>query len=522
MALSLQNFYNELKRRRVFRATLWYLIAAWAVVQVAATVFPLLHLPDWTATFVLALALLGFPIMLALSWIYDRTPAGLVETAYSPAVARAPAAALPPEPRSIAVLPFVDMSPNHDQEHFSDGIAEEILNVLAKLEHLRVAARTSAFAFKGRNEDVRRIGEELGVATVLEGSVRTSGDRIRITAQLINVADGYHLWSDRYDRQLGDVFAIQDEIATSIVDAMNLRIGKSVQVSREAATDIEAYEFYLRGRLYLHALRKQAVVEAREMFRRAIDADESYARAYAGVADASALLYNYFDRTDENLALAEEYSAKALQLAPHVADTHVARGFALSLKKDFAGAAKEFEKAIEIEPTSYDGHYLYARSAWAASDLATAERHFRRASEVRAEDYQSLSLLSSVYRAMGKNIEGHITDAAAFERIQRHLSLNPDDARALYMGANRLISMGEDKRAIEWLERALRMDPEDAVTRYNVACTYANLNLEDQAFDALEAAVNLGWAHREWLMNDGDWAEYREHPRYVKTIERLT
>jgi adenylate cyclase len=358
---------------------------------------------------------------------------------------------------------------------------------------------------------------------VLEGSVRKSGDYLRITAQLINVADGYHLWSDRYDRKAGDVFAIQDEIANSIVDAMNLKIGRSVHLtsSDAAPADINAYEYYLRGRMYLHRMRRATVRDARAMFEKAIEMDPEYARAYAGVADASCLLYNYWERDEANLAAAEKFSARALELAPGLADARVARGLALSLRKEYDEAAREFEAAIRIEPTSYDAHYLFARSAWAQGNLVTAEREFKRAAEVRPEDYQALALLASVYRALGKNIEGHITDANAFERIQRHLALNPDDARALYLGANRLIALSERDRGVEWLERAMKIDPEDAVTRYNVACSYANLGMDDRAFDALEAAIDLGWAHREWLMNDGDWAQHRQHPRYIAILDRL-
>lgn len=528
MTRSFASIVQELRRRRVFKAALIYGVASWAILQVAALVFPLLNLPEWTVTLVLALVILGFPIMMIGAWIYDASPQGLVETPPSEApvavAVPAPVTAKPVvEKHSIAVLPFVDMSPERDQEHFSDGIAEEILNVLAKLDHLRVAARTSAFAFKGRNEDVRRIGEELGVATVLEGSVRKSGDLLRITAQLISVSDGYHLWSERYDRKTGDIFAIQDEIANSIVDAMNLKIGRVAPLvsADNAPADIEAYDYYLRGRMYLHRMRRATVRDARAMFQKAIQMDDGYARAYAGVADACVLLYNYWERDEANLAMADEFSARALELAPSLADARVARGFVLSTKKEFEAAANEFEIAIKLEPNSYDAHYLYARSAWAGGDLQTAEKQFKRAAEVRPEDYQALALLASVYRALGKNIEGHITDANAFERIQRHLALNPDDARALYLGANRLISLDENDRGIEWLERAMKIDPEDAVTRYNVACTYANLEMTDRAFDALEAAIELGWAHREWLANDGDWADHREHPRYLRIMERL-
>ncbi len=537
MAFNIRAVVGELRRRRVFKVALIYAVTGWLLIQIAATTFPLLNLPAWSVTLVLVLVLVGFPLVLIGSWVFDLTPRGLVVTPPLPiesagdgkavekqnASAATVTAPAQPQQNSIAVLPFVDMSPERDQEHFSDGIAEEILNVLAKLEHLRVAARTSAFAFKGRNVDVRRIGEELGVATVLEGSVRKSGDQLRITAQLISVLDGYHLWSDRYDRQTGDVFAIQDEIANSIVGAMNVKIGRAqpLTTSDTAPADIGAYDYYLRGRTYLNRLRRVPVRDARVMFQKAIAIDPGYARAYAGVAEASVLLYNYWERDPANLAMADEFSARALELAPNLAEARVARGYVLSNRNDFEGASREFETALRLEPTSYDAHYLFARAAWAAGDLLLAEKHFKRAAEVRPEDYQALSLLGSVYRALGKNIEGHITDANAFERIQRHLALNPDDARALYLGANRLIALGEKDRAIDWLERSTKIDPDDAVTRYNVACAYATLELADPAFKALEEAVDLGWAHREWLINDGDWTALREHPRFQAILDRL-
>ena len=270
------NLIAELRRRRVFKAALLYAITAWVVVQVASTVAPLLHLPLWTATLVLLLALLGFPLMLVVAWLYDFTPAGVVATK------SAPAKAAPVSAQSIAVLPFVDMSAQGDQQHFGDGIAEEILNVLARLPHLRVAARTSAFAFRGRNEDVRRIGEQLDVANVLEGSVRAAGNRIRITAQLIDVANGFHLWSERFDRELGDVFAIQDEIAQAIVSALDLRIGGNQRPRLEAVTsNMQAYEEYLRGRTHLMRMTRRDVDESRAMFRAAIARDPDFAAAYA-------------------------------------------------------------------------------------------------------------------------------------------------------------------------------------------------------------------------------------------------
>jgi TolB-like protein len=255
--------------------------------------------------------------------------------------------------KSIAVLPFADMSPSKDQDYFCEGIAEEIINALTKIDALRVASRSSAFAFKGQNQDIRKVGERLNVGTVMEGSVRKAGNRIRITAQLINVLDGYHLWSERYDRDLEDVFAVQDEIAESIVKALRVVLTDEEKraIEQPRSENIEAYEYYLRGRQFFYQFREKGLQFARRMFTRAIEIDPDYARAYAGIADCSSQLYKYWDASAANLEQAETASRKALELAPDLAESHASRGFALTLGGHHEQANREFETATSTTPT---------------------------------------------------------------------------------------------------------------------------------------------------------------------------
>ncbi len=255
---------------------------------------------------------------------------------------------------SVAVLPFADMSPERDQDYFCEGIAEELINALAKIPDLQVASRTSALQFKGSSQDIREIGRQLGVSGVLEGSVRKAGDRLRITAQLVNVADGYQLWSDRYDRQLQDVFAIQDEISQSIAGALQVTLVPSAQraAKRSSTTDVEAYEFYLRGRKFFHRFSRRDQEFARRMFMRAIEIDPGYARAFAGIADCSAFLWMYFDRSDSHLTQADESSRRALELDPELADAHASRGLALSLNRRYGDSEVEFQAAIRLDRSS--------------------------------------------------------------------------------------------------------------------------------------------------------------------------
>ena len=425
--------------------------------------------------------------------------------------------------KSIAVLPFVNMSADRENEYFSDGIAEEIINALTKVQALRVASRTSAFAFKGRSEDIGDIGRKLKVATVLEGSVRKAGDRLRVTAQLVNVADGYHLWSERYDRQLEDVFAIQDEIAGNIVRALRVVLSDAEKRAIEKApTDnVQAYDYYLRGRQYFHQFRRTGIQFARRMFERAIEIDPNYALAFAGVADCCSFLYMYWDGSKSNLESADSASRKALELDAELAEAHASRGFAFALSRQYAEARREFETAIRLNPKLYEAHYLYARACFQEGKLEEAVRHYEDASRVRPEDYQALLLMQSPLKGLGRDAEALEAVRRGLQVAEKHLELNPDDARALYLGAGALIQLGQRERGVEWARRARAMDPEDSGVLYNVACVYAMLGEKDEAIACLEKSVSNGFGHREWLENDSDLDPLRNDPRFKALLSKV-
>jgi len=439
----------------------------------------------------------------------------------SPLTGSMPAA--PKAAKSVAVLPFVDMSPEKDQDYFTDGMAEEIINALSKIQALRVASRSSAFAFKGKNQDIRAVGEQLGVSTVLEGSVRKAGNRLRITAQLINVSDGYHVWSDRYDRQMEDVFEVQDEIAGSIVKALRVVLSDDAKRAIEQARpeNVQAYEYYLRGRQFQHQHREKSLQFSRRMFQRAAEVDPTFARAYAGMADCSSMLYRWWDRSEANLSQAESSSQKALELGPDLAEAHASRGLALTLRKQYAEAEAEFETAIKLDPTLFEAYYFYARACFEQGKLEPAAKWFEKASEVRAEDFQALGLLSQVYAGLGLKEAEDGARRRTIAKVEKHLELYPDDARALYFGAGDVGMMGDKPRAVEWLERALAVDPGDSGVLYNVGCVYALIGEKDKALDCLEQAVLRGYAYREWIENDSDLVSVRDHPRFKKLLAEL-
>jgi TolB-like protein/Flp pilus assembly protein TadD len=425
--------------------------------------------------------------------------------------------------KSVAVLPFANMSNDPDNEYFADGMAEEIINALSKIQSLRVASRTVSFALKGKNEDLGEVGRKLHVSTVLDGSVRRMGNRLRITAQLVNVADGYQLWSDRYDREMEDVFAIQDEISQAIVKALRVILSDEEKkaIEKIRSVNVQAYDFYLRGRQFFNQLGRKNLEFAKQMFNRAIQVDPEYAVAYAGVADSCSILYMYFDARDFNLKQADTASRKALELEPDLAEAHVARGLAVSLSKKFDEAEQEFETAMKLDPKLFDAPYFFARARLSQGRAAEAVKLFERASTLRPEDYQAPKLISQAYQVLGDFEEAKRWQRRAVQIVDERLQLNPDDTRALVFGAGSLGALGDVDRATEMAKQALAIDPDEPALLYNVACTFSQIGKLDDAIEVLERAVDKGMGHKEWIENDPDLAPLRGTPRYEAILQAM-
>ena len=425
--------------------------------------------------------------------------------------------------KSVAVLPFADMSPELDQGYFTDGMAEEIINALSKVQALRVASRTSSFAYKGKNEDISEIGKKLKVSTVLEGSVRKMGNRLRISAQLVNVADGYQLWSERYDREMEDVFAIQDDISQAIVKALRLILSEDEkkQIEKARAVNIEAYDFYLRGMQHMHQLRRKSLEFARQMFNKAIEIDAGYARAHAGVANSHSMLYSFFDARDFNLRQAVAASSKALELEPGLAEAHVARGLATSLSKRYEEASAEFEEAMRLDPNLFDAPYQYANANLSQGKYEDTVRLGERAIVLRPEDYQALGVVGLALKSLGRHDEAQVTYRRQAKLIATHLEQHPDDARACIMGASAAANAGNEDLSAYYAARAMAVDPEDPMVLYNVACAYGILDKKRECIDALEKAVNQGWGDKDWVEHDSDLDSVRNEPRFQSLLQAM-
>ena len=435
------------------------------------------------------------------------------------------ASAHPQEKPSIAVLPFINMSGDPEQEYFSDGITEDIITDLSKVSGLFVVARNTAFTYKGKSVEVQEVAKRLGVNFILEGSVRKAGSRVRVTGQLIDGKTGGHMWADRYDRDLTDIFAIQDEITHAIVEQLKVKLlpQEKKNIAQTPTDNVEAYTYYLRGRQFIERRSKAYYQLARQMFAKAVELDPLYARAYAGMADCDSFLFLHYHV--DNVAIDDilATSAKALALDSDLAEAHASRGLALSLEKRYDEATEEFEQAIALDPHSFEGHYFYGRACFTQGKLERAAALFERVAEIKPNDYQALCLLIQIYRSLDRDADARSAARRGVERVERDLTLHPDNPRSAYLGAAALVALGENDRAREWLSRALAIDPHDIWTQYNAACIYTNLGDIERALDVLESVLpHAGYELKHgWIKHDSDLDPLRNHPRFQKILESI-
>jgi len=417
---------------------------------------------------------------------------------------------------SLAVLYFENLSGAKEDEYFRDGITEDVTTELSRIRALTLFPRSAVLAYRDKPITAPEVGRQLGAANVLEGTLRRAGSRLRITTQLVETRTGLTVWAERYDREMKDVFEVQDEIARSISQALRIKLSPQEEkaIARKPTESAQAYDYYLRGRQYFHQFRHKGFDFARQMFARAIVIDPQYARAYAGVADCCSFLYMYWDSTADNLNEADAASRKALELDPELAEAHASRGLALSLSRNWEEAQREFEAAIRLDPKLYEAYYFFARACNQQGKLATAAEMYERAWQANPDDVQAPSLLVGVYNSLGREAEAAVTRRRALQAAERQIEFHPDDARALYFGASMLCQMGERARSLEWAKRALAIDPDDTGVLYNVACSYALLGEAEEAITCLEKVLTHGAWFKGWAEKDSDLDSLRSHPRF--------
>jgi TolB-like protein/Flp pilus assembly protein TadD len=586
-----QTLFAELKRRQVFRIAAVYGAVAFGVMQLADVVFPAIGLPEWTVAFVVALSLIGFPIALVLAWAFESTPDGVRRTdpatsgelraiVAEPRSARWPAGllafagmilliggvwwvashgvaspgdgagALQPDSRSIAVLPFANMSGDPENEYFSDGITDDIITHLSKLSDLKVISRTSVMRYKDSDKGLLEIADELGVATILEGGVQRSGDRVRINAQLIDAQTDEHLWAEQYNRQLTDVFAIQSDVAFKIADALHAQLtpDERGQVARTPTENLDAYNLYLQGRYFWNKRSRDGLETALDLFLQATQIDPDYAPAWVGVADSYSIMADWgfvapADASREAMIAAET----ALRIDPALGEAHIALAQTLSSNNDWDGATAAYEKGVALSPGYATGHQ------WYAGHLGTIGRLDEAIEQIElAVKLDPLSLIINTNVGMILRWAGEYDRAA--ERLRKAIELDPhfvgsfqelgtvyeeqgkyEEAREMYLRtleeSDRFLGQAElghlygaAGRRAEALELLSELE-EAAKTRHvspmEFAFIHAGLGNIDEAFEWLERSIETGDPTFSWRILTPGVDELRDDPRFVDLLRRV-
>lgn len=578
----MSSLFSELKRRNVVRVGLAYAVVAWLLIQLAGVLEPALLLPDWVDRVVTVFLLIGFPVVLIFAWAFEITPEGIKPTSQvapdesitnvtgkklehttiallgllvvflvaKPFVfpsddAAEGVATRGDEPASIAVLPFEDYSEKKDQEFFSKGISEEILNLLAKTNALRVAARTSSFAFAGSDMDIRDIGSKLDVETVLEGSIRKSGPNIRITAQLINVDDGYHLWSETYDRNYADIFKIQDEIATEILAALSVHllgeVAAPIHVASETTVDMDAYNAYLIGRERLALRTKEDIEAAKVLFDRALSMDPDFAPAHVNVAHALLLLEEYKyggdgEVKDDVDQVIRQHLDKALALAPNLAEAVGVNGYYQLRRNQYAEAGESFNRAIELNPN-------YALAYMWRADTAYEQNRFLDMLGDKEKAYALDPMSLEISNGLAFEYRSFWRPRDAERVIERMFALHPEHPLAYDAALENLHAHGRLGEALLTAEQGLLANPDDEnltewyswlllqVGLYDEAAAAGDefidfwVHLHNNRFEEARALIDKGlvedppeywaWEGRHWLRRAGDGPADPEYSTFL-------
>jgi serine/threonine protein kinase/Flp pilus assembly protein TadD len=424
--------------------------------------------------------------------------------------------------KTIAVLPFKNISSEKESDYFSDGLTEELLINLSRLKDMKVTSRTSSMQYKGATKDMRSIGRELGVRYILEGSVRRYGDDLRISVQLIDVASDAQLWAQTYKGRLADVFDIQENVSRQIVDALRLQLTPTERVvlSKRSTLNAEAFDLCLRARDFLYQTTKSKLRIAIDLFSKAIEIDPRYADAYAGLGETYATLYQNYDRSPGLLDQAIESSLKAIMYDPSLSEAHAALSLSYFHKGNLDQALEEGQKAVELNPDSFVGHWILGRIYHTSDRDKDAAECFEKVIALNPDFYTAYMDLRMCYERLGDSKNYRSTVDKALFVYPRYLLKHPEDARAHMFYATDLAQAGQTGEAKSYAEKALELSPGDPLMLYNGACFYARMGDSVRAVESLRAAVEAGFENFEWIKRDADLESIRSDPGYIELVKR--
>jgi len=578
-----RSFFGELKRRNVYKVAVAYAVISWLLIQAASILLPTFEAPAWVMKAFVVFLAFGFAVAVFIAWAFEMTPQGMKRTddvspdevipqwskrkfaalivsvaviaaglfvfqlARKPSSTNAPTA----NNKSIAVLPFVNMSADKNDEYLSDGVSEELITALSKITGLQVKARTSSFVFKGKNEDIQKIGELLHVSHLLEGSVAKAGNKLRITAQLIQASDGNHEWSDTYDRDMQDIFAVRSEVAQKVAETLKVRLlgEEKKQLDKKPTENLEAYNLYRQGRYYGDRVSEEGIKKALPFFEQAIQKDPRFALAYAGMADTYVAAADAFIAPREAFSKAKEAALKAIELDDSLAEAHASLGLVhYHYDWDWAAAEKEFKRALVLNPQSAWSYTLYTQFLGGMGRVDEANDQGKRALEIDPLSVTARWCLGWAFLSAGRSDE-------AIEQISKAVELDPGSAWArTFLGRAYLIK-GMQQRAIEELERARRDEPDDVfvlgLLGYGYAVTgrradaskvlqsfdemekhryvsraarvyvYAGLGDKDKAFEWLEKAYQERSDALAWFPQEPESKSLRSDPRFAALMRKV-
>jgi adenylate cyclase len=447
--------------------------------------------------------------------------AGYIQPAL-PAKVKATATANPVYEKSIIVIPFVNMSNDPEQEYFSDGLTEELIANLSRLKDIRIVSRTTSMQYKATNKDLQTIGRENGSRYIIEGSVRKSQDKLRITAQLIDAVNDAHLWAETYKGNLADVFDIQEQVSREIMDAMRIKLTstEAVFLTKRFTQNPEAFDLYLRARNFLYRRTKNNFLFAIQLFQKAIELDPHYAIAFAGLGETYAIYYQYCERKEIWLEKAIEACLKALMHDATSSDAYASLGMAYFNKGKIDEALTASQKAIELDPKNFTGYWILGLIHYTSDrDNETVEL-FKKVIELNSDFLVAYNNLMNVYERLGeKEKYAELIDYTLTEVIPRYLSAHPDDASKYLFYAITLARIGKDQQAKAEAAKALELSPDDPIMIYNAACFYSRSGEKELAVKTFKKAVQMGFENYEWIRYDLDLDNIRSETGYIEIMK---